>query len=170
MDGALWLSKREEGDWRALQFMHVRLTARLSRELATSRLSYQDYLVLVALTDRTDGRMRLFELGRELGWEKSRLSHHIARMAGRGLVAKQRCNSDGRGAVVSVTRRGREELRVAAPGHVAAVRRLFIDRLTPRQLETIGAASRTVLAALDGEEAVGEQNDERHDLKRAPRS
>lgn len=144
-----WLDGREERAWRALQFMQMRLTARLGRELAVmSGLSYQDYVVLVALTDRPDGRMRLFELGRELGWEKSRLSHHIARMAARDLVTKERCDSDRRGAFVVVTRRGRKEIEAAAPGHVDAVRRLFVDRLTPRQLDTVGAAARAVLAAL----------------------
>lgn len=37
----------------------------------------------------------------------------------------------------------------AAPGHVDAVRRLFIDRLTADQLDAIGDAAQLVLAALD---------------------
>ena len=69
--------------------MQMRLEGELARQLAAdSGLSYPDYLVLVALTDRPDGRMRLFELAGVLGWEKSRLSHHVARMATRGLVKK----------------------------------------------------------------------------------
>ena len=39
--------------------------------------------------------------------------------------------------------------RPAAPGHVATVRRLFIDRLTPQQIRTVGDAAEAVLAALD---------------------
>jgi DNA-binding MarR family transcriptional regulator len=145
-----WLSEREERAWRALQFMQMRLDGELARQLAEdSGLSYADYVVLVALTDRSDGRMRLFELARDLGWEKSRVSHHIARMAKRGLVTKERCGSDRRGAHVVVTTRGRREIEAAAPGHVQAVRRLFIDRLTPHQLDAFGAAAETVLAALD---------------------
>lgn len=73
-------------------------------------------------------------------------------MADRGLVTKERCGSDRRGAFVLVTDRGRKAIEAAAPGHAAAVRRLVIDRLTPRQLDTIGAAARTVLAALTDEE------------------
>ncbi len=41
------------------------------------------------------------------------------------------------------------------PGHVATVRDLFIDRLTPAQLDTIGDAAEIVLAALDAAEARG---------------
>ena len=145
-----WLDEREARAWRALQSMQMRLVGELTRRLAAeSALSYQDYVVLVALTDRSDGRMRLFELANVLGWEKSRVSHHIARMAERGLVAKERCDSDRRGAFVAVTEQGRKEIQAAAPGHVAAVRHLFVDRLTPRQLDAVGAAAEVVLAALD---------------------
>src|SRR3990170_2444460 len=143
-----WLSEDEERAWRALQFMQMRLEGELARQLAAdSGLSYPDYVVLVALTDRPDGRMRLFELADRLGWEKSRLSHHVARMAGRGLVKKEQCDADRRGAYVVVTKQGRKELGAAAPGHVDAVRRLFVDQLTPDQLAAIGEAAEAVLAA-----------------------
>lgn len=133
-----------------LQFMQRRLEGALARQLAEdSGLSYPDYLVLVALTDRPDGRMRLFELAGVLGWERSRLSHHVARMAARGVVKKERCDADRRGAFVVVTKRGRTEIEAAAPGHVAAVRRLFADRLTPGQLDAIGDAAEAVLVAFD---------------------
>jgi len=145
-----WLDEREERAWRALQFMQMRLEGELARQLAAdSGLSYPDYLVLVALTDSPEGRLRLFELGEVLGWEKSRLSHHVARMAGRRLVRKEKCESDRRGAFVAVTSRGRREIEAAAPGHVAAVRRLFIDRVSAEQLDLIAEVAEHVLAALE---------------------
>jgi len=49
-------------------------------------------------------------------------------MAGRGLVRKEKCESDRRGAFVVVTPQGRREIEAAAPSHAAAVRRPFIDR------------------------------------------
>ena len=145
-----WLSEREERAWRSLQFMQMRLEGELARQLASdSGLSYPDYVVLVALTDRPDGRMRLFELAGVLGWEKSRLSHHVARMATRGLVKKEKCDADRRGAFVVVTKHGRTAIEAAAPGHVAAVRRLFVDQLTSSQLAAVGKAAELVLAAFD---------------------
>jgi DNA-binding MarR family transcriptional regulator len=145
-----WLNEREKRAWRALQFMQMRLEAELARQLSTeSGLSYPDYIVLVALTDRDDGRMRLFELAGTLGWEKSRASHHVGRMVERGLVTKEKCDSDRRGAYVVITKRGRTEIEAAAPGHVATVRHLFVDRLSPGQLDTIAEAAEAVLAALD---------------------
>ena len=147
-----WLDEREERAWRALQFMQMRLEARLARQLAVeSGLSYPDYLVLVALTDDPHGRLRLFELGEVLGWEKSRLSHHVARMAERRLVTKEKCDSDRRGAYVAITNEGRKEIEAAAPGHVAAVRRLFLDHLTPDELDAITTAADKVLADIDAQ-------------------
>jgi DNA-binding MarR family transcriptional regulator len=146
-----WLTEREERAWRALQRMQLQVNAVLARRLAAdSSLSYQDYVVLVALTDEDAGRLRLFELGELLGWEKSRLSHHLARMVDRGLVRKEQCRTDRRGAFVSVTARGRRAIEAAAPGHVAAVREVVIDRLTPAQLDALGEASEAVLAGLAG--------------------
>ena len=150
MNDVRWLNDREQRAWRSLQFMQMRLEGELARQLAAhSALSYPDYLVLVALTDRSDGRMRLFELADELGWEKSRLSHQVARMTARGLVTKEKCEADRRGAFVVVTERGHQEIAAAAPGHVDAVRRLFVDRLSPAQLDAVGDAAEVVLAALD---------------------
>lgn len=150
MGDVQWLDQRELRAWQRLQQMHLRLDGELARQLAAeSGLSYSDYVVLVALTEQPDGRLRLFELARVLGWEKSRLSHHISRMEGRGLVAKEQCDHDRRGAYVVVTKSGRKEIEAAAPGHVAAVRRLFIDRLTPEQLDVIAAVAECVLAGLD---------------------
>lgn len=148
-----WLDEREERAWRTLQFMQLRLNAALARQLASaSNLSYPDYLVLVALTDRSTGRVRVFELARQLGWERSRLSHHIARMETRGLVIREKCSSDRRGAFVVLTDEGRREITSAAPGHLELVRRLFIDRLRSDQLDMLAEVASTVLVALDDED------------------
>jgi DNA-binding MarR family transcriptional regulator len=147
-----WLDEREERAWRALQFMQMRLTAHLASDLAeVSDLSLPDYTVLVALTDRPEGRMRLFELAATLGWEKSRVSHQIARMADRGLVTKDKCGDDRRGAFVVATDRGRAALEAAAPHHVETVRRLFVDPLTPAELDALGSIAQKVLDAMAGD-------------------
>ncbi len=150
MDEVRWLDEREEAAWRSLQFMQMKLEATLARQLAAEAgLSYPDYTVLVALTDQPDGRLRLYELGQLLGWEKSRLSHHVTRMVKRGLVAKEPCDDDRRGAFVVVTDQGRRAIEAAAPGHVDAVRRHFVDLLEPDELDVIARVASRVLDALD---------------------
>lgn len=145
-----WLDEQEDAAWRGLLRMQAHLVSELGRRLANgSSLSYPDYEVLVTLTDQPNERLRLFELAHELAWEKSRLSHHVTRMVDRGLVAKEPCETDRRGSFVVVTAEGRAAIEAAAPGHVAAVRELFVDRLTGDQLSAIAGAAETVLAGLE---------------------
>jgi DNA-binding MarR family transcriptional regulator len=107
----------------------------------------------VALTDECrGGRVRAFELANDLQWEKSRLSHHLARMEKRGLLTRDGCTEDGRGQVVVVTPAGRRALEGAAPAHVAAVRELFLDALTPDQVEALAAISDAAMARVRGAE------------------
>lgn len=168
MEDVRWLNEREERAWRALQFMQMRLTGRLASDVAaTSDLSYADYVVLVALGDGTAGRARPFELAHILGWEQSRVSHQIARMGTRGLVKKERCDDDRRGAYVAATQKGRKAIAAAAPRHVATVRRLFIDQLTTDELEVIASVAERVLEVLDEEEAASDNAGSRRGEERA---
>jgi DNA-binding MarR family transcriptional regulator len=145
----LGLDEREARAWRSLRFMQMQLEAALGRQLADeSDLSFADYVVLVAVTDQPDDRIRLFELAETIGWEKSRLSHHVARMAARDLVTKETCESDRRGAFVVATMLGRKAIEAAAPGHVATVRRLFVDQLSVEDLDVITKVAEKVSAAL----------------------
>jgi len=141
-----WLNDDEARAWRGLQFMQMRLEAELSRQLAAdSSLSLQDYGVLVALTDQRDGRLRAFELADRLGWDKTRLSHHLKRMVDRELIDKETCPSDRRGFFIVVTALGRQEIERAAPGHVNSVRRVFLDHVTPEELTVIADVTARVL-------------------------
>ncbi|MEW9533352.1 MarR family winged helix-turn-helix transcriptional regulator [Microbispora sp. NPDC049125] len=154
MTGPRWLDDDEQRAWRSYLRMQARLTARLNRQLqADSGLSLADYDVLVQLTDTPDGRLRPFELQRDLQWEQSRLSHHLTRMQRRGLVVREECADDGRGAFVVLTDAGRDAIVAAAPGHVETVRRLFFDGLDAEQVATLERLSARVLDRLDpGEE------------------
>ncbi|KAA9149229.1 MarR family transcriptional regulator [Amycolatopsis acidicola] len=129
--------------------MQAQLTAALGRQLQNdSELSHSDFAVLVQLTDTPDERVRIFELARALQWEKSRLSHHLARMQRRGLVAREECPSDARGAFIVLTPEGRRAIEAAAPRHVETVRRLVFDALTPEQVDTFADISEQVLKRL----------------------
>lgn len=148
-DVVRWLDADEAAAWRGVQRMFGELTLEVGRRLAAeSGLSAADYAVLVQLTDVADGALRASALGAAIGWEQSRVSHHVARMARRGLVSIERCPSDRRGAFVVLTPAGRAAIVAAAPGHVAAVRELFVDLLTPAELATLAEVSQRVLATL----------------------
>jgi DNA-binding MarR family transcriptional regulator len=145
-----WLDEDEQRAWRAFLRMQAQLAARLHRQLqADSGLSLADYAVLAQLSEAPEGRLRPYELQRDLDWEQSRLSHHLARMQRRGHVRREECTVDGRGAFIALTAAGRAAIEAAAPGHVEAVRRLFFDRLTPAQVAALNRIANRVLAGLD---------------------
>ena len=145
-----WLDAEQQRAWRAWLDSHARLSARLNRELqAASGLSLSDYDVLVHLTDVPEGRLRSFELGDGLQWEKSRISRQVARMAERGLVVKETAPEDGRGAYVTLTRAGRKAIEAAAPAHVELVHQLLFDDLTAEQVRTLETIAAAVVRRLD---------------------
>jgi DNA-binding MarR family transcriptional regulator len=151
MDNTIeWLAPAEQHAWRAFVRLHQKLNARLSRDLqGHSKLSGADYEILVALTDAPEGRQRFQDLAKAVDWEQSRLSHQVARMIKRDLVTREECAEDGRGVSVVITPAGREVIEAAAPRHVATVRRLVVDVLSPDELATLAVISNRILERLD---------------------
>ncbi|MFE1166173.1 MarR family winged helix-turn-helix transcriptional regulator [Nocardiopsis sp. NPDC058789] len=140
-----WLDAEEKAAWDGFIHMQETLIGRLSRLLqADSGMSASDYMILVNLTGTSDGKMRFLELAKLLNWEKSRISHQVRRMTKRGLVAREECPDDARGAFIVVTPAGHAAIEEAAPLHVEHVRRLFVDALTPNQLSTFARLSQRV--------------------------
>lgn len=133
-----WLGDREQRAWRSLLAMHADLFQYLERQLRVrSGLSRADYEVLALLSEAPPARLRAFEIGEALRWEKSRLSQHLTRMEGRGLVSREQCPVDQRGHFVVLTSRGRQVIEAAAGPHVADVRALLLDHVTPAQLDLV---------------------------------
>src|SRR3954451_5711801 len=145
-----WLSDPEQRAWRGLLQMTSRLQAQLNRDLQEAAgLSLADYDVLVPLSEAPQGRLRVFELASDLGWERSRLSHHLARMQRRGLVTREDCDADRRGAFVVLTEQGRAAIDQAAPAHVETVRRLVFEGLSAQQVRSLEAFTESVQRRLD---------------------
>jgi DNA-binding MarR family transcriptional regulator len=111
-------------------------------------LSLPEYEVLVQLSEAPRGKLRPFQLGLALDWEQSRLSHMLSRMSRRGFVVRQDCAGDRRGAEVALTAAGRAAIESAAPGHVAAVRRLVFDQMDSEQAAAFGQVFEAILAGL----------------------
>lgn len=150
--GVEWLSDDEQRTWRAYLRLQSRLSAHLNRQLlADSGLSLADYDVLVALTDVPDQRLRVGDLARAVDWEQSRLSHHLARMQRRGLVARDDCVADRRGAYIVLTDAGQHSIEAAAPRHVETVRELVFDGLTSEEMGALHTIASRILTRLEAE-------------------
>jgi DNA-binding MarR family transcriptional regulator len=133
-----WLTPREQRAWRAYLRSEVVLRAYMNRQLmADSGLSLTDYDVLAHLSETSSGRVRHYELGEALQWEQSRVSHQLSRMQRRGLVGRECCAGDARGAFAVLTQEGRTAIEAAAPGHVAAVRSVLFDGLSEADVATL---------------------------------
>ncbi|MFF5086717.1 MarR family winged helix-turn-helix transcriptional regulator [Streptomyces niveus] len=144
-----WLTEAEQRAWQAYRRMFLLLNAQLARDLVQdSGLSEADYDVLSALGASPDRRRRVSELADRMLWSRSRLSHHLARMQQRGLVVREECATDGRGAVVVLTDEGTRTIEHATPPHVESVRRHFIDLLSPEQIEVFATIGETVVGRL----------------------
>jgi DNA-binding MarR family transcriptional regulator len=133
---------------------HLRLMTVLNRQLQQDcDLSVAEYRILVLLSEAPDRSLRMSELADGVLSSRSRLTHQIQRMEAQRMVRRNTCFEDGRGVLAELTDEGMRRLEAAAPGHVEAVRRDFVDLLTPGQLEIIGE----VFARVD--QAIGERAD-----------
>ena len=145
-----WLDAREAHLWRSWLRLNQELLSRLEEQIGREGdLSGPDYAVLVPLSASPDGMLRARELGREILWDRSRLSHHLGRMEKRGLVVREECAEDARGAMVRMTDAGRAAIKRAAPGHVAATRSYFFDLLSNKEVDLLTTLFDRVLANLD---------------------
>jgi len=116
--------------WRTMRGMNEHLGRELDRQLQRDAgISQADYSILIALFDAPDRRMRTGELGELLAWEKSRVSHQVARMEARDLVKRVVCESDGRGTWVTLATDGKRALLGAMREHATAIRELFLAEL-----------------------------------------
>ena len=148
-----WLSSQEQSVWRQWLAVNGALPAAMNQRLISDAgLSLQDFDVLVQLTDTPSGQVRVSALAEALGWERSRLSHHVKRMTARGLVARDDCDDDGRGAYVVLTDAGRTAIENAAPDHVETVRRLVFDALDDDDLAALRRITGRVLERLRAEQ------------------
>lgn len=126
--------------------MRALLDLRINRDLAQdSGLSEPDYDVLSNVSEAPGQALRMNELAAQALWSRSRVSHQVIRMERRGLVIRNDCSDDARGAVVALTGQGRQAIEAAAPDHVRSVRENFIDLLTPQQIDLLAEVSDTVL-------------------------
>jgi DNA-binding MarR family transcriptional regulator len=139
---ARWLDEDEERTWRAVRRMIIAIQTETARDLAVIGLSEPDYEVLSTLSERSGSASTLHEHAAKMGWSRSRLSRHAARMEERGLLQRAPDPADGRGCILILTEDGLDTLREAAPTHVASVRRHVIDRLTLADLRTLERIAR----------------------------
>ena len=127
---AKWLTPAEESAWRKYIVASRRLLEALDDDLSANGLSHSDYEILVHLSDAEDRKLRMADLADKTILSRSRLSHRIKYMEGKGWVERQKCASDRRGTWAVMTTKGWNAIVKAAPDHVESVRKRFIDKIS----------------------------------------
>ncbi len=145
-----WLDPEERLVWLALNRVVTRLPSALDAQLERDAgLNYFEYLVLAMLSEQADRTLRMSELAATINASLSRLSHIAKRLEGRDLLRREPDPDDGRCTRAVLTDAGLATVVAAAPAHVATVRALVIDALTPAQLRDFGTANRRILDRVD---------------------
>jgi DNA-binding MarR family transcriptional regulator len=125
--------------------VQLRLTYEMNRQLqADSNLSLSDYDVLNALRYSPGGRMRITGLAARIGWERSRLSHHVRRLQKRGLVDCRLAPADRRATEITLTDKGWDEITLASRGHIDLLRRMVFDGLPDELLDPLATALESI--------------------------
>jgi DNA-binding MarR family transcriptional regulator len=135
--------------WLSYMRVYHRLEYEMNRQLqADHAMSLSDYTVLNALTNAPQRRARLNVLATTIGWERSRLSHHLQRMARRGLVKRRPSEGDGRATDAVLTDQGWDAFSAAAPSHAAWIKTLVFSDLTRSQERELAEILREVYESI----------------------
>ncbi len=130
------LTPLELGAWRGLLRVHASLIGEMDEEMRERHgISLSGYEVLMLVGDAPRRRMRVSELSAATLLSVSGISRLVNRLVRDGLVVKEACEDDGRGAEVALTPTGRGRLRAARASHLADVRRRFLSRFGDDELE-----------------------------------
>jgi DNA-binding MarR family transcriptional regulator len=142
-----WLSDEEQAAWRPFVALLFRMPAALDAQLQKDAgISNFEYMVLSSLSEAPGRTLRMSELAAMASGSLSRLSHVVSRLESRGWVRREACPGDGRFINAVLTDDGWAKVVATAPGHVAAVRKLLVDVLSPEDLRTLGSISEHLLA------------------------
>jgi DNA-binding MarR family transcriptional regulator len=133
-----WLDDEEMRAWQAFLGAAALVDRRLDQQLKEDAgISHQQYEILVRLAAHPDREMRMTELADAVLNSKSGLTYQVSQLEKAGLVRRRSCTSDDRAVYAVLTAKGTTLLQRAAPGHVALVREVLVDVLTPEQRSAV---------------------------------
>lgn len=130
------LSSSDRDLWRGFRHVAHQINAAIESDLlGATKVSAADHGILSRLAETESKGARQQELCDSMQWDRTRLSHHLTRMEGRGLV--KRSKLEGGGMWVSITEAGDRVREAADPIHAEAVLRGFTSKLTEAQREEL---------------------------------
>jgi DNA-binding MarR family transcriptional regulator len=134
--------------------VHSSLLRQLDADLSAAHgLPLRSYEVLLLLGDAPDRRLRMTDLSRSVLLSPSGVTRLVDRLAREGLVDRERCADDGRGAYAVLTAAGDRRLKAARSTHLAGVQRLFLGRFSDADLRVLAEYWDRVVSGAAGSDA-----------------
>ena len=133
---------------------HAGFSTYLEHELAEAcDLSVQWFEVLMRLVRTPGHRLRMSLLAAQTTLSASGLTRAVDRLEEAGLVRREACPSDRRGAFAVLTDAGEARIGAAIPVHLEGLRTVFDDLYTPEEAEVFSDLLRRLRDAVNPEAA-----------------
>lgn len=129
------LSGLELDAWKGFLRVHSALVKALDAELeAQHGLPLSSYEVLLYLAKAPQRRLRMAELADRVLLSRSGMTRLVDRLVREGLIKRDACADDKRGAFAVLTDEGAALLARARPDHLRAVRERFLAHFSEDEL------------------------------------
>jgi DNA-binding MarR family transcriptional regulator len=146
----LWLTPDQLASWLSVVRLITRLPWAIDTQLPRDAdISMIEYMTMAMLGDAPQWTMRMSDLAERTSSSLSRLSHLVKRLENRGYVRREADPADGRFTNAILLAAGRRKMESAAPAHVAHIRQLVIDNLSPERLRRLGQDADRIVARID---------------------
>ena len=143
--------------WRSYLLGHSRLVRELNAQLIKEHgLTFSDYDVLIRLSHAPERRMRRVDLAGSVLISPSGITRLLEGLERCGYVERAECETDRRVVYAVLTDSGVEKLSDARASHLTDVQRLFADRYSDGELESLGE----LLARLSAGSEAGDRGQE----------
>lgn len=125
------------------------LPAALDRELVGTGLTAFEFVLLEALHDAPNRRLRLTALASQTNATLPRLSRVVTGLEAKNLVARVPCEEDGRATNAVLTEAGEALYELGRPVYDNAIRSTVLARLDADAVDRLAELSYSILAQLD---------------------
>jgi DNA-binding MarR family transcriptional regulator len=145
-----WLTPGQLASWLSVVRLMTRLPWAIDAQLQRDAgLSMIEYMTMAMLSEAPERTLRMSDLAESTSSSLSRLSHLVTRLESRGYVRREADHADGRFTNAILLPAGLRKLESAAPSHVAYVRQLVIDNLSPERLRRLGQDADRIVGRID---------------------
>jgi DNA-binding MarR family transcriptional regulator len=124
--------------WRNYLQSHASIVRELDAQLlAEHDLTTRDYEVMLYLSQAEEERLPMSALAESTMLTRSGITRLVDGLVDRGLIERVSCANDARVSYATLTPVGASKLRDAGCTHIASIQRLFLERFSAEEIETL---------------------------------